>query len=117
MYAMQNPNDAAQAARRQALIDNGQMGLPHSASCVMAPATDKVTVQRVGPANVDTTLVGVTIQSTGGFAFVNLAPGDARRLAVAMLDAADTADGIERLAFRVPATPEAAADLLAEGLQ
>jgi hypothetical protein len=112
-----DPNAAALAARRQALVDNGQMGHPHSAPCVMAPATDKVMVQRIGPEGVDTTLVGVSVQAVGGVAFVNLAPGDARRLAVAMLDAADQADGVERLGFRVPGTPAQAAALLAEGLQ
>jgi hypothetical protein len=112
-----DPNTAAQNARRQALIEDGLMGHPHSAPCAMAPATDKVTVQRIGPAGKATTLVGVTIQTQTGMLFVNVEPGDARRLAVAMLDAADQADGTERLGFKVPATPAQAADLLKEGLQ
>ena len=112
-----DPNTAAQTARRQALIDDGLMGHPHSAPCAMAPATDKVTVQRIGPEGKATTLVGVTIQTQTGMLFVNIEPADARRLAVAMMDAADQADGTERLGFKVPATPAQAAAVLKDGLQ
>jgi hypothetical protein len=112
-----DPNTAAQTARRQALIEDGLMGHPHVAPCAMAPATDKVTVQRIGPEGKSTTLVGITIQTNTGLLFVNITPADARRLAVGMLDAADQADGTERLGFKVPATPAQAADLLKEGLQ
>ena len=118
MFGIPNPLDAnakAQAARRALLVETGQMGHPVEAPCAMAPATDKVVVQRLGPVDHEATLVGITAQTAHGALPVNLYPRDARRIAIALLDAADEADGIQRLGFQVPATCATATRLLAEG--
>lgn len=105
-------NRQAMVDRRNALIQDGVNGLPFKAKCAMAPGTDTLTVQRLGPRGLPSTLVGVTVETQSGTLFVNLTPSDARRMAQAMLDAADEADGTPLLEYATPETPVRAAAIL-----
>lgn len=106
-------NREAASAQRQALVADGVNGVPITAPCALAPATDKVTVQRIGPAAKPSSVVSVTVQVGQGHAYVNLRPADARRIAAALLDGADECDGMALLRYVVPATPAAAMEHLA----
>ena len=110
-------NKRAMEARRAALIEAGQLGAPSFAPCAVAPGTDRITVQRVGPSATETTVIGVTIETTMGGGFVNLTPANARRIAVAILDAADEADATEKLDFTVEPTPARAAEALLRNVE
>lgn len=83
------------------LVRHGQMGAVSMAKCVLAPATDFVRVRRLGPEKMPTTYIGVMVTQSGSQSGVALRPSDARRMAMALLDAADEADGTARLEFTV----------------
>ena len=108
----QEANAKARAAQQQRLLDNGQMGAKSFARCAMAPGTDSVEVQRLGPVQTTSSMVSVAVATQGGRAEAVLTPADARRIGMALLDAADEVDGSARLTFTVDETPEAAADAL-----
>ena len=111
-YEAQEANAKARAAQQQRLLDCGQMGAKSFARCVMAPATDSVEVQRLGPVKTASSMVSVAVATMTGRAEAVLAPSDARRIGMALIDAADEVDGTARLEFAVDATPEAVSDAL-----
>lgn len=88
----------------RALEEFGQCGPLTTARCQITPEQDAITVRRWGPENLPTTLVLLGTRSGS----VHLSPFDARRIASAMLTAADEADGASPLRF---ATPDDAAGL------
>lgn len=99
-------NARAMQARDEALVKHGMKGEPTVAYCSLAPGTERILVQRIGPVGVPTTNVGVALESRGkGALAVSLSPVDARRIAVALMDAADEADGLDRIAIHVPDSP------------
>lgn len=98
-------NARAAQYRRESLIEHGQLGKPVTAPCAISPGTDKVTVQRIGAPDLPTTIVGLTAESAQGGIPITLHPADARRIAAALLDAADEADGAVRVSPYIPDTP------------
>ena len=92
------------------LTANGLAGLPSSFICRSSPESDWAAVQRLGKtaaqrgANDPVGLVAVLVHyleedETPADTYASLSPSDARRMAAALLNAADEIDGTTPLAF------------------
>lgn len=96
-----NANRAALRAHIRDLRSADMLGPESSAKSHLYPGTDSIAVYRNGPKNTKSSVVDVTIIDGGRKAQVTLSVTDARRIGMALLDAADEADGTARLEFTV----------------
>lgn len=96
-----NANREAKEAHLQRLHEAGQIGDETRAACALMPGSDAIAVRRIGPVQCGSTTIAVTTTSDAGTLSLNLLPADARRIGIALIDAADEADGNALLAFSV----------------
>lgn len=94
-------NNTAYEAYQTRMREDGIMGPVSSSRSLLYPGTDSMSVQRVGPVQTPSSYVSVRVVDGPMRALMTLSVSDARRMAMALLDAADECSGVSRLAFDV----------------
>lgn len=99
-------NKRALSQREKALTALDLIGPKSLVRSVLYPGTDSLTVRRNGAPKTATTVVDIFAKDGADTAHVTLSPRDARIIGMALIDAADEADGVQRLTFDTPDTPD-----------